>query len=138
MAEAEILKKLPFDALWRAQPGAKFGGFAGYDMPLIFEGLIAEHNWTRPHAGLFDVSHMGPCFFALPKGHGLEGLAAHKKVASLLERLVPADIQGLKAGQVRYTKSTGILQGDVDGDGTADFEIDIANRPVLTAADFIF
>jgi aminomethyltransferase len=103
MAETESLKKLPLDALWRAQAGAKFGGFAGYDMPLTFEGLIAEHNWTRQHAGLFDVSHMGPCFFALPKGHGLEGDAAHRKIASLIERLVPADIQGLKPGQVRYT-----------------------------------
>jgi glycine cleavage system T protein (aminomethyltransferase) len=101
MAEAEP-KKLPLDALWRART-SKFGDFAGYDMPLQFEGLIAEHNWTRQHAGLFDVSHMGPCFFALPKGHGLEGDSAHKKIASLIERLVPADIQGLKPGQVRYT-----------------------------------
>ncbi|MEQ1709381.1 MAG: glycine cleavage system aminomethyltransferase GcvT [Terricaulis sp.] len=102
MAEAGSPKKLPLDALWRART-SKFGDFASYDMPLQFEGLIAEHNWTRQHAGLFDVSHMGPCFFALPKGHGLEGDEAHKKVASLVERLVPADIQGLKAGQVRYT-----------------------------------
>ena len=102
MAEAETPKKLPLDALWRART-QKFGDFAGYDMPLQFEGLIQEHNWTRAHAGLFDVSHMGPCFFALPKGRGLEGEAAHRQVASLIERLVPADIQGLKAGQVRYT-----------------------------------
>ena len=102
MAEAETPKKLPLDAVWRART-SKFGDFAGYDMPLQFEGLIQEHNWTRQHAGLFDVSHMGPCFFALPKGHGLEGDAAHKKIASLIERLAPADIQGLKAGQVRYT-----------------------------------
>lgn len=102
MADTETLIKLPLDALWRART-SKFGGFAGYDMPIQFEGLIAEHNWTRQHAGLFDVSHMGPCFFALPKGHGLEGEAAHAKVASLIERLVPADIQGLKPGQVRYT-----------------------------------
>jgi len=101
MADAEPLK-LPLDAVWRART-SKFADFAGYDMPIQFEGLIAEHNWTREHAGLFDVSHMGPCFFALPKGHGLEGDAAHKKVASLIERLVPADIQGLKPGQVRYT-----------------------------------
>jgi aminomethyltransferase len=101
MAEAEPLK-LPLDAVWRART-SKFADFAGYDMPIQFEGLIAEHNWTREHAGLFDVSHMGPCFFALPKGHGLEGDTAHKKVASLIERLVPADIQGLKAGQIRYT-----------------------------------
>jgi len=102
MADAGSPKKLPLDAIWRART-SKFGDFAGYDMPLQFEGLIPEHNWTRQHAGLFDVSHMGPCFFALPKGHGLEGEEAHKKVASLIERLVPADIQGLKPGQVRYT-----------------------------------
>jgi aminomethyltransferase len=96
------LNKLPLDALWRART-SKFGDFAGYDMPIQFEGLIAEHNWTRTHAGLFDVSHMGPCFFALPKGHGLTGEEAHKAVAKIIERLVPADIQELKPGQVRYT-----------------------------------
>ncbi|MGE0828297.1 MAG: glycine cleavage system aminomethyltransferase GcvT [Hyphomonadaceae bacterium] len=96
------LKKLPLDALWRAST-SKFANFAGYDMPIQFEGLIAEHNWTRTHAGLFDVSHMGPCFFALSKGHGLSGDAAHRAVAKLIERLVPADIQGLAPGQVRYT-----------------------------------
>jgi aminomethyltransferase len=101
MADHGLLS-LPLDALWRART-SKFGDFAGYDMPIQFEGLIAEHNWTRTHAGLFDVSHMGPCFFALPKGHGLSGDDAHKAVAKLIERLVPADIQGLKPGQVRYT-----------------------------------
>jgi len=101
MTEADP-QKLPLDAVWRART-SKFADFAGYDMPIQFEGLIAEHNWTREHAGLFDVSHMGPCFFALPKGHGLEGDGAHKAVSALIERLVPADIQGLKAGQVRYT-----------------------------------
>ena len=113
MAEAGTPKKLPLDALWRART-SKFGDFAGYDMPLQFEGLIAEHNWTRSHAGLFDVSHMGPSFFALPKGHGLEGEAAHKKIASLIERLVPADIQGLKPGQVRYTMITNAEGGVLD------------------------
>ncbi len=113
MAEAASPKKLPLDALWRART-SKFGDFAGYDMPLHFEGLIQEHNWTRTHAGLFDVSHMGPCFFALPKGHGLEGEVAHKKVASLIERLVPADIQGLKPGQVRYTMITNEDGGVLD------------------------
>lgn len=105
--------KLPLDAIWRART-SKFGDFAGYDMPLQFEGLIPEHNWTRAHAGLFDVSHMGPSFFALPKGHGLEGDEAHKKVASLIERLVPADIQGLKPGQVRYTMITNEDGGVLD------------------------
>jgi aminomethyltransferase len=113
MADAGSSKKLPLDAIWRART-SKFGDFAGYDMPLQFEGLIPEHNWTRTHAGLFDVSHMGPSFFALPKGHGLEGDEAHKKVASLVERLVPADIQGLKPGQVRYTMITNEDGGVLD------------------------
>jgi aminomethyltransferase len=113
MAEAGSPKKLPLDAIWRART-SKFGDFAGYDMPLQFEGLIPEHNWTRSHAGLFDVSHMGPSFFALPKGHALEGEEAHKKVASLIERLVPADIQGLKPGQVRYTMITNDDGGVLD------------------------
>jgi len=113
MAEAASPKKLPLDAIWRART-SKFGDFAGYDMPLQFEGLIPEHNWTRQHAGLFDVSHMGPSFFALPKGHGPEGDEAHKKIASLIERLVPADIQGLKRGQVRYTMITNAEGGVLD------------------------
>jgi aminomethyltransferase len=113
MAETGSLKKLPLDAIWRART-SKFGDFAGYDMPLQFEGLIPEHNWTRQHAGLFDVSHMGPSFFALPKGHGLEGEEAHRQVASLIERLAPADIQGLKAGQVRYTMITNAEGGVLD------------------------
>ncbi|HRO04249.1 MAG TPA: hypothetical protein PLS69_11660, partial [Terricaulis sp.] len=113
MAETGSPKKLPLDALWRART-SKFGDFAGYDMPLQFEGLIPEHNWTRAHAGLFDVSHMGPSFFALPKGHGLEGDDAHKAVAAIIERLVPADIQGLKPGQVRYTMITNEEGGVLD------------------------
>ena len=33
--------------------------FAGYEMPVQYEGIMAEHLWTRENAGLFDVSHMG-------------------------------------------------------------------------------
>jgi aminomethyltransferase len=112
-AAAESLKKLPLDALWRGR-AKKWGAFAGYDMPLEFEGLIAEHNWTRSHAGLFDVSHMGPCFLALPKGHDLEPDKAHKNIAALIERLAPADIQGLNPGQVRYTLLLNAAGGVLD------------------------
>ncbi|NWG52224.1 MAG: glycine cleavage system aminomethyltransferase GcvT [Hydrogenophilaceae bacterium] len=103
MAEAAPLKKLPLDAVWRART-SKFADFAGYDMPIQFEGLIAEHKWTREHAGLFDVSHMGPCVLALSdRHHGLAFQERHEKIAALIERLVPADIAGLEPGQVRYT-----------------------------------
>ena len=99
--DTEILE-LPLGD-WHRTRGARMVPFAGYSMPIQYEGIMAEHLWTRENAGLFDVSHMGPCFFALPKGHGLLGEEAHRKIAALIERLVPADIQGVKAGQVRYT-----------------------------------
>src|SRR6185312_628278 len=39
--------------------GARMVPFAGYNMPVQYEGVLAEHKWTRASAGLFDVSHMG-------------------------------------------------------------------------------
>jgi aminomethyltransferase len=72
-------------------------------MPVQYEGLIAEHKWVRENAGLFDVSHMGPCFLRLREGHGLEGDKAHHKIAALVEPLVSADIKNLAPGQQRLT-----------------------------------
>ncbi|MCG6191904.1 glycine cleavage system aminomethyltransferase GcvT [Leptospira sp. FAT2] len=42
--------------------GAKMIPFGGWDMPVQYSGIIAEHNATRQAAGLFDVSHMGEIF----------------------------------------------------------------------------
>jgi aminomethyltransferase len=51
-------KKTPlYNAHRRA--GAKMVGFAGWDMPVQYSGVIAEHLAVRSRAGLFDVSHMG-------------------------------------------------------------------------------
>lgn len=86
-----------------AAAGARFVPFAGYDMPVQYsEGVLAEHRWTREHAGLFDVSHMGPALLALDHPTG-DAEADHQAVASALERLVPGDIIGLKRGRQRYT-----------------------------------
>jgi aminomethyltransferase len=77
-------------------------GFGGYDMPIQYpEGIMAEHNWTRNHAGLFDVSHMGPSFLALPALGG--GEDAHAKISAIVEKLVPSDIAGLPPGKVQLT-----------------------------------
>jgi aminomethyltransferase len=65
--------------------------FAGYSMPIQYEGIIAEHRWTRQSAGLFDVSHMGQLIIA--------GAEAEKG----LERLLPADLAILKEGRLRYS-----------------------------------
>ncbi len=85
----EVAEPLPLDALHRSL-GARMVPFAGYAMPIQFEGIIAEHLWTREHAGLFDVSHMGQLL--LP-------LAADKP----LETLLPGDITGLGVGVLRYS-----------------------------------
>jgi aminomethyltransferase len=89
-AETETLEKLPLDAWHRAQ-GARMVGFAGYEMPIQYEGILAEHDWTRSHAGLFDVSHMGQLFV---HGDGAE---------AALEVLLPADLGALELGALRYS-----------------------------------
>jgi len=89
-AETESLEKLPLDA-WHRRQGARMVGFAGYEMPIQYEGILAEHEWTRTHAGLFDVSHMGQLTVS---GDG---------AAEALEALLPADIASLKPGCIRYS-----------------------------------
>lgn len=102
MSEASnTLKKTPLHAL-HVKLGARMVEFGGYDMPIQYpEGIMAEHNWTRQRAGLFDVSHMGPSFLSLPQLGG--GEEAHRKVAAIIERLVPSDIAGLAPGKVQLT-----------------------------------
>ncbi|MDY0009871.1 MAG: hypothetical protein RBS08_09215 [Bdellovibrionales bacterium] len=59
----EILHKTPLHALHIAL-GGKMVPFAGYDMPVQYDGMgvLKEHQHTRNHAGIFDVSHMGQAF----------------------------------------------------------------------------
>ncbi len=59
---------LPLDA-WHRARGARMVEFAGYWMPVQYDGIIAEHLWTRQHAGLFDVSHMGQLFISGADGN---------------------------------------------------------------------
>jgi aminomethyltransferase len=86
----ESLQKLPLDR-WHRARGGRMVGFAGYEMPVQYEGIMAEHLWTREHAGLFDVSHMGQLLF-----HG-------SGVDRALETLLPGDLIGLKDGRLRYS-----------------------------------
>ncbi|KQW83116.1 glycine cleavage system aminomethyltransferase GcvT [Brevundimonas sp. Root1279] len=86
----ETLKITPLNAAHRAA-GARMVGFGGYDMPVQYEGVLAEHRWTREHAGLFDVSHMGQC-----KITGDDAIAQ-------FERFVPGDYAILKTGKQKYS-----------------------------------
>lgn len=96
----ETLKRTPLYDL-HVEHGGKMVPFAGYEMPVQFEGVKPEHLWTREQAGLFDVSHMGPCFLSLKDGIGEDG--AHEKIAAQIEKLVPSAIASLKPGRSRLT-----------------------------------
>ena len=73
--------------------------FAGYEMPVQYEGIIAEHLACRNAAALFDVSHMGQASFS---------------DAETFETLVPGDILGLKPGRQRYTMLLNAAGGIID------------------------
>ena len=88
-------ENLPLDA-WHRARGGRMVEFAGYWMPVQYEGIIAEHLWTREHAGLFDVSHMGQLTVAGPDGDG-------DAAAQALEALLPGDVSALKPGRQRYS-----------------------------------
>jgi len=88
MTETE--QALPLDG-WHRARGARMVGFAGYAMPIQYEGILAEHKWTRESAGLFDVSHMGQLLVAGPDAE--QGL----------ESLLPADFAILKEARPKYS-----------------------------------
>ena len=86
----QALKTTPLNAAHRAL-GARMVGFGGYDMPVQYEGVLAEHRWTREHAGLFDVSHMGQA--------RITGADAIQQ----FQRFVPGDYEIVKEGKQKYT-----------------------------------
>lgn len=96
----EVLRT-PLHAL-HVELGARMTPFAGYDMPLQYAGIIAEHLHTRAKASLFDVSHMGQAELTGPDA------------AAALETLVPGDLLGLADGAIRYTMLTNEMGGILD------------------------
>ena len=72
---------------------AKFVEFAGYEMPIQYsKSVIEEHKFTRSHAGIFDVSHMGQLFI-----YGNENLTSD------LEKIFPLDLKNLKQNCSKYS-----------------------------------
>ena len=92
-ATAAPLKKTPLHARHRAS-GAKMVPFGGWDMPLEYSGIVAEHMAVRTRAGLFDVSHMGEIEVA-----GTDALAAVQLISS-------NDAAKLQVGQAQYSALT--------------------------------
>lgn len=70
--------------------GAKLTEFGGWDMPLQYTGIVAEHNAVRQSAGLFDVSHLGKLRLT---GPGTE---------DALQTAVTCDVTSLEVGQASY------------------------------------
>ncbi len=93
------LGTLPLDA-WHRAAGGRMVPFAGYEMPIQYTGpdggIVAEHEWTRSSASLFDVSHMGQLTLYSPEDDPT--LAARE-----LEKLLPGLITSLKPNKMRYS-----------------------------------
>src|SRR4051794_25713289 len=109
-ATAEPLLKTPLYEDHVAR-GARMVPFAGYAMPVQYPtGILAEHQWTRERAGLFDVSHMGQAVLVGPD---------HETTARAFETLVPGDMLELPRGRQRYTpllnEQGGIRDGPMAG-----------------------
>jgi aminomethyltransferase len=82
--------------------GARMVPFAGWEMPVQYEGVIQEHRAVRTDAGVFDVSHMGEI--------EVEGPQAH----ALLQGLLSNDLDRIRPGEAQYTLLTNERGGIVD------------------------
>src|SRR5471030_2816664 len=83
--------------------GAKMCLFAGYDMPINYApGVIKEHEWTRSHAGLFDVSHMG------------QAIVSGDNAAGFFSRITPSSFRKTPHGRAKYTVLTNDKGGIID------------------------
>jgi len=77
------LKKTPLHEEHK-RSNAKLVDFAGFEMPVQYQGIIAEHNSVRKNAGIFDVSHMG------------EFIVSGKESIEYLNHMVPNDIKKIE------------------------------------------
>jgi aminomethyltransferase len=82
--------------------GARMVPFAGWEMPVQYEGVIQEHRAVRTDAGAFDVSHMGEIEVEGPQAHGL------------LQSLLSNDLDRIGIGEAQYTLLTNESGGIVD------------------------
>ncbi len=90
MAAQPPLKTTPLkDRHLRA--GARLVAFAGWEMPVQYQGVLAEHRAVRTAAGLFDVSHMG------------EVEVSGKEAVGWLDSLTPNHVARLEVGQAHYS-----------------------------------
>tara|TARA_S200000501_G_scaffold375585_1_gene428023 strand:- start:879 stop:1940 length:1062 start_codon:yes stop_codon:yes gene_type:complete len=95
------MKKTPLYNL-HIDYGAKLIDFAGFLMPIQYEGVSLEHNCVKKNVGVFDVSHMG------------QFIISGKKSDSFLQSVLSNDISILKPGQAQYNCLPNEIGGIVD------------------------
>jgi glycine cleavage system T protein (aminomethyltransferase) len=89
VSDLSHLKQTPLTG-WHADHGGKMVEYAGYSMPVQYEGVLAEHEAVRERVGLFDITHMGEI---LVTGPGAE---------AWLDSLVTNRVAGIAIGKVVY------------------------------------
>jgi len=85
------LKRTPLYPLYRAHEGARCIDFGGWELPVQFAGIQAEHDAVRQQAGLFDVSHMGEVMVSGPAAE------------AYLQKLTVNDVTKLTDGKAQYS-----------------------------------
>jgi len=85
-----MLKRTPFHD-FHVAAGAKLVDFAGWEMPILYRGIVEEHEQTRNSGSLFDVSHMGRLY--------LTG----KDATKFLDHVLTRNVAQQKVGQSRYS-----------------------------------
>lgn len=95
----------PLHAL-HVELGGRMVDFAGWDLPIQYEGVIAEHTACRERAALFDVSHMGIV--------ELRSSAGTEATSDAFETLTPASIATIAESRQRYALLTNEAGGVID------------------------
>jgi aminomethyltransferase len=95
------MKRTPLYSAHR-RAGAKMVEFAGWEMPVQYEGVIAEHNAVRTKAGLFDVSHMG------------EVTVEGENAVEFCQAMSANDVGRIQVGQAQYNLLLNERGGVVD------------------------
>src|SRR5213079_2686205 len=96
-----MLKRTPVHD-FHVSMGARMVDFAGWEMPIIYRGIIAEHEQTRKSGSIFDVSHMGRLYFSGPDAQ------------KFLDKVVTRKIADQKVGQSRYSLVCNAAGGVMD------------------------
>jgi len=98
---SEKLKRTPLYSC-HVELGGKIVPFAGWELPVQYSGVVAEHQAVRQQAGLFDVSHMGEIFVSGPEAE------------AAIDYLTCNDVKVLKDGKAQYSAIINESGGVVD------------------------